>query len=355
MKKYNKSFGFTIIELLIAVFISSIVLAGAFGVQMVFNSSTVSQQSVSDMQNNLDALRSYLRRTIQTAGAGLAQNIALQNCSGGYEYIPAIMVHNKNDYPPIADNSLGGTDNDPDWIEFVAPPSVDITSVNSWFKLNTGARVYSTEGFMVRDVVAINIGNSSCLMRINQILNSSPTSRYFLWNYKGGVYCMNPNNSLHPGCGINNNKTYYPTQTVSITSLGQFPFQALRIDESDPKTPILMHGVRELQNGKSTYTWSPLALEVEDMQIAFHLDTSPTPNDAGDIWINSRDLLVTEYSRIRTLRISVIIRSSRANSEIRTSRPALEDRPASAIDNYRRRRLIVVVKVPNKPILGGTI
>ncbi|MGM0597420.1 MAG: PilW family protein [Myxococcota bacterium] len=354
MKKNKRSFGFTIIELLIAVFISSVVLAGAFGVQMIFNSSTVTQQSVSDMQNNLDALRSYLRRTIQTAGAGLAQNIALQNCSGGYEYISAIMVHNKNNYPPIADNAQGGTDNDPDWIEFVVPPSVEITSVDSWFRLNTGAKVYSTEGFKVRDVVALNIGNTSCLMRVNHILNSSTTNRHLIWNNKTGVYCMNPNNSQHPGCGITN-QDYYPTQTVSITSLGEFPFQALRIDESDPKTPILMHGVRELQNGKSTYTWSPLALNVEDMQIAFHLDTSPTPDGKGDIWINSRDLLTTEYSKIRTLRISVIIRSSRANSEIRTSRPALEDRPASTLDNYRRRRLIVIVKVPNKPILGGTI
>ena len=65
--KTEKQHGFTIVELLIAVFISSLVIAGAFNIQMVFNRSMVYEEEVSDMQNSLDGLRTYLRKAHSNA------------------------------------------------------------------------------------------------------------------------------------------------------------------------------------------------------------------------------------------------------------------------------------------------
>ncbi|MBN2723180.1 MAG: PilW family protein [Deltaproteobacteria bacterium] len=343
--------GFTIIELMIAVFISSLVIAGAFNIQTVFNQTSQQQEEISDMQNTLDGLKNYMRRTLKNSGAGMATNVEIRSCSGATEILPVINIHNRNNYPVWSDFADGGTDNDPDWIEFIHPTSVAVTSVYDWFS-PTWAKVYSTVGFTAGDVVAVNVGAFSCIRRINYILNSNPS--YLGWYSRGGAYCINPGDDSHPSCGISNN-TYNPTQTVTITSLGEFPFQALRIDNTTYKRPILMHGIRTEQNGQSTYTWSPLAENVEDMQIAWHLDTSVPMDERGDIWINSRDPLPTENGRIRSIRISLVVRTFRDNSKIRSFRPAFEDRTAGTPDNYKRRTITFNISMPNRPITGGTL
>jgi prepilin-type N-terminal cleavage/methylation domain-containing protein len=351
MRKSGNSFGFTLIELLIAVFISSLVFAGAFNIQAVFNETITKETSISNVQNNVDSLKMYFRKMIKRSGAGLTGVVAMRNCSGLYEYIPPIMIHNINSYPATSDNSLGGTDNDPDWIEFVAPDSVAVTSVEDWFQLSTRAKVYSTTDFHTRDIVALNIGNVSCLMRVNSVYNST-TIKYLTWTSRGGLYCINPSNSQHPGCLLTS-KLYNPPGIINITSLGEFPFQALRVDLSNPKNPLLMHGIRMMENGGTNYTWSVIAEGIEDMQLAFHLDTSIPPDSRGEIWINSRDLLFTEYGKIRSVRVSLVARSSHPNSTVKTRRPAFEDRSQGTLDNYLRRRVSFVVNMPNKPITVG--
>ena len=139
-------------------------------------------------------------------------------------------------------------------------------------------------------------------------------------------------------------------------NLGEFPFHALRVDTTTlPNTPMLMHGVRMLQDTSSDYTWMPLAIGVEDLQLAFHVDTSDPPDDRGDIWINSRDTLATEVGRMRALRVTVVIRTPTQSSSVAIGRPAFEDRAAGAPDRFKRRTMQFIAKIPNRPGRGGTI
>ena len=110
-----------------------------------------------------------------------------------------------------------------------------------------------------------------------------------------------------------------------------------------------------MEYGSSNYTWTPIVEGIEDMQIAFHVDTSATPDSRGDFWATHRDVLSTEYGRVRSIRVSLVARSLLPLSKIRARRPALEDRKRGPLDRYKRRNISFVVKIPNFPITGGAI
>ncbi|MBU1219895.1 PilW family protein [Myxococcota bacterium] len=351
MKHLTLKSGFTLIELMIAIFISSLVIAGAFNVQLVFTQTARNQEEVSDLQNSLDGLKNYMHRALKGSGAGLAANIEIRACDGSTQVVPAINIHNNNSYPVVSDFTDGGIDNDPDWIEFIYTGNVEVTSVFESFDASY-AKVYSSLNFAPRDVVAVNVGAYSCIRRINTVINTIPN--YLGWYSRGGVYCLNPSNNSHPSCGYAGG-SITPSKTVTITKLGEFPFQALRVDTTTYARPVLMHGTRREQSGGSTYTWTPLVENVEDMQIAWLMDTSDPMDKSGDLWINSRDPQPLEYGRIRSLRISIITRSNAADNKIKTARPAYEDRQAGALDNYYRRKITFIVNIPNRPITGGTL
>jgi Prokaryotic N-terminal methylation motif len=348
MKNFTNPKGFTIIELLISVFMSSLVIVGAFNLQRIFNRSMVNEENISDMQNTVDALRNYTRKITKSAGGGLSGQIIFNNCMGSFETIPPVMIHNNNSYPAVADNVQGGIDNDPDWIEFVVPANIHVDSIKTKVS-GKKAALYSLDKFLVNHVVGISVGGKSCLVRISELRISKQEIKF----QNSSLCCMNPTNFKHDECGLKNIDST-PSQAVPVTNLGEFPLQALRIDTSNPQRPILMHGIRPLQYGISNYEWSPLADGVEDMQIAFHLDTSSVPDSMGDIWITDRDLLPTEYGKIRAIRFNFVVKSLFAG-DISVKRPGFEDRPEGAFDKFKRRSVSFIVKLPNMPISGGAL
>ncbi|MCD6497787.1 MAG: PilW family protein [Deltaproteobacteria bacterium] len=126
---------------------------------------------------------------------------------------------------------------------------------------------------------------------------------------------------------------------------------AFRIDDSNPKRPLLMMASSQAGGDPSQYDWQPVAEGVEDMQIAVQLDTSDPPDAIGDVWVNSRDLQTSELGKARAVRISLVFRSmSPATGWSSGRRPALEDRPAATSqDGYIRRVLTTMVKLRNVP------
>ena len=125
---------------------------------------------------------------------------------------------------------------------------------------------------------------------------------------------------------------------------------AMRIDDDKPAVPVLKMATGVAGGTATLYNWQALAMHVEDIQIALHLDTSVPADDMGDIWVNDRDLLDTELGKVRSARVSVVFRSA---SEIpgwsSGRRPALEDRPAATTtDGYIRRVMTTVIKLRNR-------
>ncbi len=348
--KHSQS-GFTIIEMLIAVAISSIVIGGALSLQLVFHRATNEEESIADMQSNLDGIRFFLQRSMRQVGAGLGSSVSYWNCAGSFSTTSTLGMRNNNAYPPVDDFVEGGVDNDPDWLEYVLPGDLSVTYINGRFN-RQWATVEDATGFKHKDIIGITINGVSCLYRLTNVATPKTGPRLHFAPAGGGPFCMNQISS-HPACGIAGD--HDPTSPISVLSLGETPFHAIRVDTSNPNMPMLMHGVRMFASSTTDYTWMPLAAGVEDLQLAVHIDTSNPPDERGDIWVWSRDTLPAEVGRMRALRVSVVMRTPTQTSSVNTRRPGFEDRPAGAFDRYKRRSMQFIVKIPNRPQTGGTI
>ncbi|PKN26896.1 MAG: hypothetical protein CVU65_04185 [Deltaproteobacteria bacterium HGW-Deltaproteobacteria-22] len=350
--KHSQS-GFTLIEMIIAVSISAVVIAGAMSVQLVFHRSTNEEESIADMQANLDGIRFYVQKSMRQVGAGLGASVSFYNCRGGVETVNTIGVHNSNSIPVAPDITDGGTDTDPDWIEYTLASNLTVTYIDGQFS-RSWADVKDNTGFNHKNVLGLTINGVTCLMRLTNTVSNAHGDRLHFAPAHGGPFCMNQVITME-SCGLYTNAAQTPSSPIPIINLGEFPFHALRVDNTtSPDSPMLMHGVRMMQDDSSDYIWTPLALGVEDMQLAFHVDTSDPPDGRGDIWVSSRDTLATEVGRMRALRISIVIRTPTPTSPIATARPAFEDRPAGDFDRYKRRTMRFVAKIPNRPSAGGT-
>lgn len=346
-------YAFTLVELLIAVVISGVVLAGAFSLQLVFHRAMNEEETIADMQANLDGIRFFFQKAMRQLGSGIGATVSYYNCNGSVETIATLGVHNNNSLTVTPDLTDGGVDTDPDWIEYTLASSMAMTYVDGSFS-KSWADVQSTDGFYHRNVLGITINGKTCMMRLTNVVNNAHGGRLHFAPAHGGQFCMNQVITMEQ-CGVTSNGSTTPTSPIPIVNLGEFPFQALRVDTTNPASPMLMHGVKSLQNNSSTYTWVPLALDVEDLQLAVLIDTSNPQDERGDVWVNSRDTLAAEVGRWRALRISVVVRTPTPNSPVATTRPALEDRPAGTPDRYKRRVLRFIAKIPNRPTQGGSI
>lgn len=345
--------GFTLVEMMVAVVTSSIVIAGALSVQLVFHRSTNEEESIADMQANLDGIRFFMQKSMRQVGAGLGAQVAFYNCNGSVETVNTLGVHNSNVIPAVPDLVDGGTDTDPDWIEYTLSSNLTVTYVEGAFT-RQWADVKDNAGFFHRNVLGITVNGVTCLMRLTNTVSNAHGDRLHFAPAHGGPFCMNQVITM-AACGILNDAEQTPSSPIPIMNLGEFPFHALRVDTTTlPNTPMLMHGVRMLQDTSSNYTWTPLAMGVEDLQLAFHVDTSDPPDDRGDVWINSRDTLATEVGRMRALRVTVVIRTPTQSGTVAVGRPAFEDRSAGAPDRFKRRTMQFIAKIPNRPGRGGT-
>jgi len=351
--KHTQS-GFTLIEMIIAVTISAVVIGGALSAQVVFHRSTNEEESIADMQANLDGIRFFMQKSMRQVGAGLGASVSFYNCNGAVETVNTMGVHNSNAVPAVPDLVDGGTDTDPDWIEYALSSNLTVTYIDGGFS-KSWADVKDNTGFYHKNVLGITINGVTCLMRLTNTVSNAHGDRLHFAPAHGGPFCMNQVITME-SCGVTSNGTTTPSSPIPIMNLGEYPFHALRVDNTtSPGSPMLMHGVRMLEDDSSAYSWTPLALGVEDMQLAFHVDTSDPPDDRGDIWVSSRDTLASEVGRMRALRISIVIRTPTPTSPIATARPAFEDRPAGGLDRYKRRTMRFIAKIPNRPNKGGTI
>jgi hypothetical protein len=114
------------------------------------------------------------------------------------------------------------------------------------------------------------------------------------------------------------------------------------IDTSDAAHPVLM----QQEQG----TPEPIAEDIEDLQIAYGVDSNNNRIIENNEWVNS----VTtdgDIDRIRLVRITIVARTSQpdpALSGVQQTIPAIEDRPQRLrTDGYRRFILTRIVKTGN--------
>jgi hypothetical protein len=327
------------VELMIAMFLSTVILMGAFHVHSTFQYSLHRQDEITKIQQTMKVTRDLLDRRLRAAGSGLI-GTSVAWCGGEHQVGPT-SLHNSNTFG-VWDTTEGGVDNDPDWIEIMSADR----NMNGYLTKDhplTGVvkEVDKPENFVVGGLIGIRGPTGVCIFMVRDVKNGK------LDYGTGGsdlTKCYNDKQTCRFEI-LGYNALPAGTEILNFSS-GTF---ALRVDSSNPRRPLLMMAQGVAGGDPAMYQWQPIAEHVEDMQIGVFLDTSTPPDPIGDVWVNSRDLTNDELTRVRAIRISLVFRSASEIPGWRAGRrPALEDRPAATTtDGYLRRVMTTTVKLRN--------
>lgn len=336
--------GVTLVELTIAMALSTLVVMGAFHMHSTFQYSLHRQDEITRIQETMKVTRRILERRLRAAGAGMAGSTYVQ--CGGEHLVGPFMLHNRNTFGQT-DTTNGGADTDPDWIEIMGSDRSQNGILTSSKPINSVvARVSNASAFKAGGLFGIKGPNGMCIFMVSSVKNNK--FQYYTGNDPLRK-CYNPN-AQRKACEqrvLGQHQVPAGSEIINLSS-GTF---ALRIDNSQPARPVLMMASGVAGGDPARYTWQPLAENVEDLQVGVSLDTSNPADSTGDLWVNSRDLTSTELASVRAVRLSLVFRSASEMPGWNAGRrPALEDRAASTPrDGYLRRVLTTTIALRNMP------
>jgi len=332
---------------MIAMFLSTIIIIGAFHMHSTFQYQLHRQDEVTQMQQTMKVTRRLLERRIRAAGAGMTGTSV--NWCGGEHQVGPFVIHNKNTFN-VRDDTEGGADDDPDWFEVMAADRSKngiLTGKNPHPVVGVEKSVDKPENFAVGSLIGLQNENGVCIFMVTRVDNNK--IQYRPAGSNPLFKCFNAA-AITQQCRKNvlQAQFLHPGSEILNFSSGTF---ALRVDDSVPARPVLMMASGVAGADPTQYDWQPVVRGVEDMQIGVYLDTSSPPDRYGDLWVNSRDLTVNELNRVRAVRLSLVFRSTtRVPGWTAGRRVALEDRPAAtARDGYLRRVLTTTIKLRNTP------
>jgi prepilin-type N-terminal cleavage/methylation domain-containing protein len=377
--------GFTLVELMIAMSLGTLLLAGAFVMHAAFSRQSVRQQEIGDMQQSLRVAADVMTQAIRGAGGGMGGgtlNIAPASTCTPQNYYP-IEFSNSNVFndPRTKQNDYDGNGNDndadPDWLRVIAadtnPRSDGTAAVTAGEGITGGLQVPDTTMFTNDPAYNPNqlffVYNNSttsppslCARQVTSV--AAPQASTVGTVNKGGLAsssnCWNPvtDNCLNSVTSSNTQPTYVFRGLAAVV---------FRVDQTDPKTPRLM----------ASYTvpgqppnWQILAENIEDLQIALILTDgticgrSGNSVDGPNPFSNPRSCgaaqaLATPPDastvRVAAVRFTLTARSSNVVSGfnatdvahgIQSTTGGFEDEPATVVsDGYLRRSLTSVVEV----------
>ncbi len=338
--------GFTLTELVVTMFLSTVIAIGAFHIHATFTASLNRQDEISRIQGTMKITRAMLERKIRPAGAAMV-GVVTTACNTQHAVGP-FTFHNNNSFPVVDDSALGGIDNDPDWFEVVSANMPNSTYVTTTTAVSSRSLpVFNGSLMRPGGLIGLRNANGVCIFALTGTTNTSVS---YAASGNPLATCLNTGGGVTNCEGSSLQATNMSTGDQVIDMSGSF---ALRIDNSKPARPVLQMAAGIVPGShQSLYDWKAVAVNVEDMQIALHLDTTVPADGMGDIWINSRDLASTEIMNVRAVRISMVLRSNNEVVGWRSGRrPALEDRPmATTRDGYIRRVMTTVIKLRNRPL-----
>ena len=246
--------GFTLIEILIAIAIFSIVMGGIYSVYETQNRSYLVQQQVASIQQNLRSAMFMIGRDARNAGC----MIDLENIADGDVSMVASMegIEAFNNFE----------DAGPDRVDFLFASFRDATQISDKVMPQSSAilDVWDPSGFEDGNIAIISNGTHSNIMEITHVSNS-PGSKKLQHNPgKGGgaLGLNNPTNDNFPTGGY---------ETGSWVYKGKY--SAFRIgyadDDTDQKHPQLQVDLDGVVGSK--YDFQAVAQNIEDLQIKYIL------------------------------------------------------------------------------------
>lgn len=323
--------GMTLIELLIAIAVSGIVLAGVTQILTISSSSYSRQEEMAAMQQNVRMAKMFLERDSRMAGCGL-QNFfdkgtrvyPVEFTNAGGQSSTDILIINyvdldngscANVLPQLTLNgsmpaaSAEATVNE-DLTDTTPPPSPPYSTWDSAFTC-AGTSYGGTPFKEFQAIITSPDGSKSDVVYITQVqANSNKIQNRPYAGFDNKII-----NSYPPGSTIN----FFSNTTLT------------RITYS-------------YSNGSLLRNNQAIADNLEDLQFAFGLDTDA--DGVVDSWINNRDLTNAEKDQVRLVRINVLGRTSREHPGPSDTRPAIEDRAAGTSPDKFGRQLFQITVMP---------
>ncbi len=307
--------GSTLIEIMAALVILTIAMTAVFATFTTQQQSFTAQSRVAEMQQNLRIAADYMFRDLRMAGYGLPDNVAVPAGANlaGITTIRAIFA---------VDNTTG-----PDQVYVLYLFDMD---ANQPPTVNTA--LMASAGSVTVDNAAGFLSTGGELV----LVTDASTADIFLTTSVAG-------NALSFG-GIYGTigHTLYGTGPPAST-VAKARFVRYFIDASDPAHPALM--VDRNIPGQDP---QPVADDVEDLQLAYGLDTNG--DGVVDQWRNDGGavLAAAEVPQVRQVRLNLLARSRLPDRGWSETRPALLNRAGGgAADGYRRRAIDVMIDLRN--------
>lgn len=305
--------GFSLIELIIAIFLSLAVLAAGYTVFFGSNRASTMQTQDSAMQDNARMAMDELCRNLRmngylidfskypagTAISGLTTKLTYSNHTNGPDDVTLLSA------------SFG-------------------TKVNLHYSANKGDAsivLDDVAGITVGSVISIGQTQTTTVSALNAATKTVTLGMPLNMDYPG-VYVKTG------GADVLSGKT---TTVVSFSSLHTFA-----VSFTDPAHPTLTEGGQ------------PLAENIEDLQIRYGVDLN---GDNKITWADDPLTVVgSSIDKIKMAEISIVARTAQEDPALRgTSRqvPAVADHPAwNTTDGYRRYILTRMVKLRNMSVIS---
>ncbi|MFH2006389.1 MAG: PilW family protein [bacterium] len=340
--------GFTLAEMMITMVLGTVVAIGAFHIHATFQYSLHRQDEITRIQGTMKVTRQLLERRIRPAGAGMTGTVS--HWCGGQTQMGPFVFHNSN---VIGQKDLtgGNADNDPDWFEIMAADMSRNGNLTSSHPVTSVVKdLTNPTYFQPGTLFGLKNANGVCILMVTDVKMNKDGTGTISYQQGGDPLWQCYNNAQwKQDCRNDVLKSNDLPAGSEILNFGAGTF-GMRIDSSKPAVPVLMMASGVAGGNALLYDWQPLAMHVEDLQIALHLDTSVPADEMGDIWVNDRDLTDAELGRVRSVRVSIVFRSASEIPGWRAGRrPALEDRPAAnTTDGYIRRVMTTVIKLRNR-------
>jgi type IV pilus assembly protein PilW len=326
MKKFPeiRSFhGFTLIEMLIAIAVSGIVLAGLVSIFTTTNRAYTRQDETATLQQNLRTAKMNLERDIRMAGCGFGTSfVYLDNPN------PILPLTSNDPIPPLLNsNGSGDANSDILTISYVnysdpcngvlsqlTPTDIDSTAitvapsdVSWWTTAIAGCKVANTQFLAV--YTRPDDPKITTRLRSNVITITGA----------GGLGKLQYTGLSAGTPPINSSLNFFSTtQLITVTYRYYSADQTLE------------------RNGQA------LAEGIEDLQFAFGLDTNGNGVVDDTEWVNNQTLNATQRANIRIVRVSILGRSHNPiNGQVLNTRPVIEDHSIDgALQDHNLRQLL---------------
>jgi prepilin-type N-terminal cleavage/methylation domain-containing protein len=312
---YRNEAGFTLIEIVIALFIVALSMTAIFASFNFQQKSYLAQNAVAEMQQNVRGAMNYVEMDLRNAGFGIPAQVTM--------VLPALLIGggSVSMVSGLGFSDGGATGSDNVYIIYLSATATSLAS--SMPNTSAELKVVDVTGWVEGDIAIVFDSASADVFQVTQVQASN-----MLQHNPQGLF------------GKDLSKAYGEGSTVAkIKYAGYF------LDVSNPAHPTL---VKNVLSGVGTLVPQIVADDIEDMQVRLVLANG---NEHDGDWFVANP---AELQNVRKVRLYLMGRTRNAEKGYSEGPRAKWNHTAltalSPYNNYRRRDLEMLVDLRNAGI-----